>query len=541
MATDKSPVGGLSSSDEGMALAGSRPLEEPMGRKDERVAAAGVLPTDWSEAPEASETHISVVLFVGDRALKLMKPVRTGFLNHTTRRSRIAAAETEVALNRRIAPDVYLGVAYLGAPGGPPEPVVAMRRMPAERRLSDLLGTPEAPDLVREVARSVARFHAEANRSPSIDAAGSPRALRALWDDNLSELRAVSGGIVPRAEIAELEALAGEYLGGRAPLLRARRAADRIVDGHGDLRAEDIFCLPDGPRILDCLAFSERLRDGDVMLDMAFLAMDLERLGTPDLAHALWEEYARQTGDDLPRSLRHHYIAYRASVRAKVACYQVSQRGREARSRAQALSSLARAHLSAGRVLLILVGGAPGSGKSTLARGISEELSAPVLSSDEVRKRLADLPVAPLEQPPALREGIYSQSHTETVYEQLCEDATKHLVRGESVILDATWGLEHLRERARYAARDAASPVIEIECTAPSDLLAERVASPREGPSDATLEVARRLLAERDRWPAARAVDTSGAIDHARRSALAEIDGARRRPFAVRASEQLRG
>lgn len=497
----------------------------------ERLAARAVLPTDWSEAPGASETHISVILFVGDRALKLMKPVRTGFLDHTSRGNRIAAADDEVQLNRRIAPDVYLGVAYLSGADDPPEPVVAMLRMPGERRLSTLLDTNEAPTLVREVARVMARFHADADRSPSIDAASSPAALRALWDDNLAELRAVSAGIIPLAEVAEMEALSGEYTAGRAPLLRERRIAQRIVDGHGDLRAEDIFCLSDGPRILDCLAFSERFRHGDVMLDIAFLAMDLERLGTPDLAHDLWQEYAHETGDELPASLRHHYIAYRAAVRAKVACYQVPQRGPEAKSRARALSSLTRAHLRAGRVLLILVGGAPGSGKSTLAGGISEELSVPVLSSDEVRKRLAGLPVAPLEQTPALREGIYSRSRTEAVYWQLCEDATRHLARGQSVILDATWGLEHLREYARSAAERTASLMVEIECSAPSDVLAERVASPRAGPSDATPEIARRLLAERDRWPDAAAIDTAGTIDGAKRAALAAIDEARHRTF----------
>ena len=74
------------------------------------------------------------------------------------------------------------------------------------------------------------------------------------------------------------------YLAGRGPLFTARIAAGQICDGHGDLQADDIYCLDDGPRILDCLEFDDRLRCGDVAADVAFLAMDLERLGNTEAA-----------------------------------------------------------------------------------------------------------------------------------------------------------------------------------------------------------------------------------------------------------------
>lgn len=491
-----------------------------------------VLPEDWTTAPHAVETHISVVLLVGDRALKLLKPIRTGFLDHRSVDARVAALSAELRVNRRFAPDVYLGIGWLGGGRTDAEPVLVMRRMPEERRLTSLLGAEEAETRIREVARLVARLHDAAPRRPDVRAQASPSALRSLWADNLAELRAVSAGIVPLEEVAELEVLASEYLAGRAPLLRARRLADRIVDGHGDLRADDIFCLEDGPRILDCLAFSDRFRFGDVLLDVAFLAMDLERLGVPDLAAVLRREYSEATGDPIPHTLWHHYVAYRASVRAKVACYQAVQDPAEATARARALSHLARAHLRAGRVLLVLVGGAPGSGKSTLARALGASLEAAVISSDEVRKRRADLPAAPLAQPLAYGEGIYSTAHTEGVYWQQAADARAQLARGRSVVLDATFGRAEFREHAWAAARDVSALLVEIECDAPADVLAERVARPRPGASDATPELARRLLAERDPWPSATRIDTTGTTQASRAASLDAIEAYRARPFA---------
>ena len=121
--------------------------------------------------------------------------------------------------------------------------------------------------------------------------------------------------------------LARRYLAGRERLFSARLDAGRACDGHGDLLAEDIFCLDDGPRVLDCIDFDDRLRYGDVLNDVAFLAMDLERLGRPDLSRRFLELYREFTGDSWPASLAHHYVAYRAQVRALVAGIRLAQAG----------------------------------------------------------------------------------------------------------------------------------------------------------------------------------------------------------------------
>ena len=169
----------------------------------------------------------------------------------------------------------------------------------------------------------------------------------------------------------------------------ARAQAGRIVDGHGDLLADDIFCLDDGPRILDCLDFDDRLRWVDGLDDAAFLAMDLERLGAPGLAEQFTGWYAEYSGDPAPTSLRHHYTAYRSLVRAKVDFLRAIQGDPEAAAVARQLLGMALKHLRAAVVTLVMVGGLPGTGKSALSAAIAGRFGFTALSSDQIRKELA--------------------------------------------------------------------------------------------------------------------------------------------------------
>ena len=170
-------------------------------------------------------------------------------------------------------------------------------------------------------------------------------------------------------DIDAAQRLTDRFLAGRAELLSARMSAGRIVDGHGDLLADDIFCLDDGPRILDCLEFDDRLRWLDGLDDAAFLAMDLERLGEPALAEQFTRWYLEFSGDPAPTALRHHYVAYRAFVRAKVACIQAGQGEPHAAAQARQLTAMTLRHLRAGAVTLVLIGGLPATGKSVDRRG----------------------------------------------------------------------------------------------------------------------------------------------------------------------------
>ena len=474
-----------------------------------------------------AETHSSVVVFLGDRAYKVKKRVDLGFLDYRTRRAREEACHREVALNRRLAPDVYLGVAdVIGTGGQPCDHLVVMRRMPAERRLARLVRNGEdIDDHLWHLAHLVAAFHARAERGAAADAAAGRDALAGRWAHNSAEMLALPGSCLDPGAVRAVDRQAQRYLAGREPLFRARVAEGRACDGHGDLLAEDIFLLDDGPRVLDCIEFDTRLRLGDTLADVAFLAMDLERLGRPDLAERFLAAYREHADDNWPASLAHHHVAYRAQVRAKVAAIRATQGGEGAETEAQELLALAHRHLEAGTVRLVVVGGSPGTGKTTLAAVLADALGATAIRSDEVRKEQCGL--RPDQSGAAgFGQGIYRPEKTAETYGEMLRRARVALAHGESVVLDASFTAAASRRRARAIAHATASDVVELRCTAPPVMAAarirQRVAAGGDA-SDATPAIAAALAAAADPWPEASAVDTTGAPRSTLRDALAIV------------------
>lgn len=472
-----------------------------------------------------AETHISVLFFVGDCAYKLKKPVRFGFLDFSTPELRERACRREVELNRRIAPDVYLGVAEFLGPGATDrEHLVVMRRMPVDRRLATLVASgADVADDLRDLARLVAVFHAASRTSPAIAAFGSPAAVADRWEGTFRELKPFVGRIVDSEMVERVRSRATRYIAGRHRLFRCRQQQGRVRDGHGDLRADDVFCLPDGPRVLDCIEFDDGLRYVDVLDDACFLAMDLERLGAPQLAArflAWWREFSGETD---PASLADHYIAYRAMVRVKVACLRAAQGDSHAIDEARALLRLADRHLERGRVRLVLVGGSPGTGKSTLADALGRELGWVVLRSDLRRKELVGVSPGVHAQEP-FRSGIYAPEVTALTYAELLGEARDALRLGESVVLDASWMNASWRRAARLVAHTTSTDLVELQCSAPEAIATERIRHrPSEDPSDATPAVARAMATRADPWPEAIGVDTSGTPADALEQALATV------------------
>jgi hypothetical protein len=461
------------------------------------------------------ETHAAVVLLLGDRAYKLKKPVDLGFLDFSTLERRRAVCHREVELNRRLAADVYLGVAdVLGPDGAPCDHLVMMRRMPADRRLSTLVraGAP-VTDHLRRLARLVAAFHATAVRGPQISAEGSRDAILRRWTDSFHQVRPFRGTVLDQDLTGEIERLTVEFLAGREPLFDDRIAAGRIVDGHADLLADDIFCLDDGPRVLDCIEFDDRLRWLDGLDDAAFLAMDLESLGVPELGGRFLDWYADFAADPAPASLRHHYLAYRAFVRAKVACLRYAQGDEPAAADASQHTELTADHLRAGEVALILVGGLPGTGKSTLAGRLADRLGAVLLASDRIRKELAEL--APDSSAAApYRHGIYAPEWTDRTYSELVARARTLLHLGETVVVDASWSAARHRQAAERAAADTHSRLVALRCQAEAEVAADRLRHRVGHLSDAAPAVAAAMAADADPWPEAATIRTDQTPEH---------------------------
>jgi hypothetical protein len=467
------------------------------------------------------ETHISVLVFVGDKVYKLRKPVHFDFLDFTDRSVREQDCRREVQLNRRLAPDVYLGVADIMMDGTPIDHMVVMRALPPERRLAALVQAgADAGSELRAVGAVLAAFHARAARSPAISESATASALRTQWEENFEETRRFVGPVLDAAIDGEIRVLALRWPARHGRLLEDRIAAGKVCDGHGDLQAEDVFCLDDGVRILDCIEFSDSLRHGDVCADVAFLAMDLERLGRPDAAREFVRSYEEASGEALPVPLLHHYIAQRAYVRTKVACLQLEQGNEGAEGAAHDLHALALRHLRLARKALVLVGGLPGSGKSTLAAALAAETGWALLRSDEVRREVLG------EATPQSSPGRYAPGAVGAVYDELLRRARQHVAVGEPVVLDASWIDAARRAEAATLAAETGSELLELCCTCEDALAVQRIArrGSREDASEATPEV-RAMLAQRmDPWPTAVVVDTSSRRpDACLRAALAAL------------------
>ena len=244
------------------------------------------------------ETHTGLVVLVGDLAYKVKKPIRTDFLDFSTLERREQVCQRELELNRRLAPDSYLGVAHLDTPWTDSrEPVLVMKRQPESSRLSTMVrcGEPVAGQL-EAIAAVLARFHRGAQRGPCVETQGSVDAVRHRWDANIAEMQQFVGTIIDEHRIAAVHRLAVQFIAGRELLFTRRIRDGRIVDGHGDMLADDIFCLPRGPEILDCLEFDDTLRYVDTIDDAAFLAMDLEFLGRKDLGEFFLAHYTPPSG-----------------------------------------------------------------------------------------------------------------------------------------------------------------------------------------------------------------------------------------------------
>lgn len=467
------------------------------------------------EAVEVVETHASWVFRAGDLVYKVKKPVVFPFLDYGTLERRRLMCEEEVRLGRRLAPRLYLGVRpivrrgdglELGRPGDPTvvEHAVEMRRFRDERTLASMLGRGEdASGAVEEVARRLARFHAQADAAPG---AFSSAAVAATVGENFATLLGLApaaGRTAPAAgtALAAAHRFAVAFVHARRDLIDRRSRHGRAREGHGDLRAEHVI-LEDGIEIFDPVEFDPGLRRIDVAADLAFLVMDLTAAGRDDLARRLVEAYRHAGGDCGDDGLVAFYAAYRAWVRAKVALLRAGELpagdpGREAAlAEAARLAAVGRrlAWRARGPSLLVVCGGAA-TGKTTLARAVADVSGLPHLSSDVTRKALAGL--APEQRAP---DGLYAEEMSLRTYAELGARAAA-LASGDGAIVDATFRRRAHRDAFAEAVSASRAEPLYVECRAPASVAFERAAlrlRAGTGVSDAGPELAARQRHELD-------------------------------------------
>jgi uncharacterized protein len=276
---------------------------------------------------EVVQTHMSWVFLADDLVFKLKKPVRTPFLDFSSLEARERNCRSELRLNRRLAPDIYLAVVpltrmsdgrlALDGTGEPVDWLVKMRRLPADRMLDEAIrsGTASRP-AIADVAELLAGFYTSVDR-PAVDPDFLWRAQRREHAENRRILGDVSLGLPPNRVGAVLDAMAAALAEAR-PALRRRALDGWVVDGHGDLRPEHV-CLTEPPVIIDCLEFNSELRSLDPFDELAFLDLDCERLGAAWIGGLIIERCADALGSSPPHELFCLYRAGRALLRARLA------------------------------------------------------------------------------------------------------------------------------------------------------------------------------------------------------------------------------
>ncbi|MHB1568266.1 MAG: bifunctional aminoglycoside phosphotransferase/ATP-binding protein [Solirubrobacteraceae bacterium] len=459
---------------------------------------------------EVRETHISWVFLAGDRAYKLKKPIVLEFVDYGTAARRRRMCEAEVALNRRLAPDVYLGVRGVALASGharltdPEDPeavdhVVEMRRFDERGTLAAALERGELrSEQVRAVGAALAAFHARV--APVAPRAASTLAVERRFERNVHELLECVGESGEIGRVLALRRFAHACIVARAEVFEDRASREFVRDGHGDLRAEHVLIGPP-VQVVDCVEFDPGLRALDVADDLAFLVFDLTAHGGERFAAELLHSYRAAGGDPGEDWLVSFYAAYRALVRAKVALVRASQLppgGAEhgaASAHARDLIAVAERFAWRARLPLILVVcGVPASGKSVLASELAEMSGLPHLSSDVTRKQLAGLD--PSERAP---RSAYSADASMRTYRELGRRAGSALHAGGGAVIDATF--RRRADRRAFAAELADdAPVLFVECWAPDEVLAARAQQREREPdriSDADAEV---VLRERANW-----------------------------------------
>jgi len=290
---------------------------------------------DQTRSVETKETRLSWVFLTDTQAWKLKKPVRYDYLDFSAPAARRRNCEEEVRLNRSLAPDVYLGVASLtldaqgemglAGKGEPIDWLVRMRRLPADRMLDRAIAdrTVNAAETLK-VGALLSRFYKQA---PPVEMTPAEYRRRLSADAlaNQRELAKPEYGL-PADLLESIIRTQLSYLKQEPGSFDDRIREGRIIEAHGDLRPEHI-CLENEPVIIDRLEFNRDFRVLDAASDLAFLALECERLGAPWVSDLILDTYRDETGDHPPERLLAFYKNYHACLRAKIAVCRLKDHG----------------------------------------------------------------------------------------------------------------------------------------------------------------------------------------------------------------------
>ncbi len=307
-----------------------------------------------TEKIELVETHISWVLLADQYVYKIKKPVSLGFLNFSTLQLRKKYCDKEVQLNRRLAPSMYLDVLPIAERNGtfcimeecdnPLDYCVLMLRMDESQQLDLLLERREVePEEIKNLAEVVAHFHQGAEVIEEgedwmelyrefADISRAKKFVQENFGEAFGQL------------FDEQKLWAKQFLRAIEQRIVERNRKGFIIDGHGDLHCRNIFLL-DPPVIFDCIEFNDDFRKLDLLNEIAFLCMDLERLGHKNLSDVFRDHYLLQIAcieNNTDWELFVFYKIHRANVRIKIHVINAQRKGIPERVKQEEIQLISR-------------------------------------------------------------------------------------------------------------------------------------------------------------------------------------------------------
>jgi aminoglycoside phosphotransferase family enzyme/predicted kinase len=436
------------------------------------------------------QTHISSVFLTGEVVYKLKKPVNFGFLDFSTVELREKNCRAEVELNRRLAPSVYVDAVpitlegtrvALNGDGEVIDWVVVMRELDGDLLGTSVLDRGELSEAHMDALVDVlVPFYAAAATGEPIDNFGTVESVKFNTDENFSQTEAYVGKLISRNRFEHIRDWTNTFYESHAALFERRIGEGRIRESHGDLHLRNIF-FEDPPVIFDCIEFNERFRCGDIAVDVAFLAMDLDFNGCQDLSKHFIDAYVEASGDtELPEILD-FYKCYRAYVRGKIACFTSTDPALDDTAK-RAQRNLARRYFGLAyeyadgraRPSLVVLYGLMGTGKTSVARHLREKFGWHVLSTDAVRKQISGVGENTRVYVP-YNQGLYSPEMNARTYAEVCYRAENLLYAGFPVVVDGAFKRQSEREPVIEAARKTRARLVFLETTCAGDEQRERL------------------------------------------------------------------
>jgi aminoglycoside phosphotransferase family enzyme/predicted kinase len=472
-------------------------VETQFFRLLEQMQSADFYPHPVQEPIELVQTHASAVLLTGDYAYKLKKPVNFGFLDFSTLAKRKYFLEQELCLNQPVAPDIYLEVLPIAQTGEEfilgegeriCEYVLKMHQFPQESLLSNLFAAGKLTEAHLEaLGTAVASFHLQTQTNDYIRSFGEVEKIAIAIAENYQQTEQYIGIAQTQKQYDETKQFTDDFLEEKRNLFKNRQECGKIRECHGDLHLRNICWWHDKIQLFDRIEFNESFRFVDVMYDVAFAVMDLEARGRQDFSYLFLNTYLEQTGDWQGLQVLPLYLSRQAYVRAKVTSLLLNDVAIPDTAKREAIETAANYYHLAWRYTqrshgqLFLMSGVSGSGKTTVARQLAKHLGAIHIRSDAVRKHLAGIPLHE-------RGGddLYAPQMTQDTYNRLLALAELLVTQGYSVILDAKYDRQRWREGAIAFAQSAQIPLRILYCTAPREILRDRLTQRTGDISDAT-------------------------------------------------------